>query len=88
MWNFPGIPCCWRTACLPSPNLEAGGRCNFINGDSPIALHPDFATRQWEAEGCAELVVIGPKLKAARRWIGAMARIVANDKPRHLARVA
>jgi len=47
--------------------LEAGDRANFANGGGAVALYPDFATLRWEAQGCAPLVVTGPKLEAARR---------------------
>ena len=47
--------------------LAAADRGNFANTDTPIVLHPDFASRAWEAEGCAPLVVTGPILDAIRR---------------------
>ena len=34
-----------------------------------MVLHPDFAIRLWEAEGCAPLVVTGPEVVAARRML-------------------
>ena len=46
--------------------LETGDRANFDNGGAPLRLHPDFATRTWEARGCAPIVVSGPALDAAR----------------------
>jgi hypothetical protein len=46
--------------------LGTGDRASFANGGGPIALHPDFASRVWEAEGCAPLVVSGPELAAVR----------------------
>ena len=49
--------------------LDTGDRANFINSDGPIALHPDFSSRAWEAAGCAPLVVTGPELEAARSWV-------------------
>ena len=51
--------------------LHVGDRSNFDNGGGPVALYPDFASRTWEAEGCAPLVVTGPAVDAARRWIAA-----------------
>jgi hypothetical protein len=60
---------------LPTESyLDTGDRSNFVSGNGPIALHPDFASRIWDAEGCAPLVVTGPALEAARRWVAAMAR--------------
>jgi collagen type I/II/III/V/XI/XXIV/XXVII alpha len=57
---------------LPTESyLGTGDRGNFANGGGPIALHPDFASRVWEAEACAPLVVTGPELEAARRWVNA-----------------
>jgi collagen type I/II/III/V/XI/XXIV/XXVII alpha len=53
--------------------LDTGDRVNFTNGSGPIALYPDFASRVWEAEGCAPLVVTGPALEAARRWVNGLA---------------
>ena len=46
--------------------LETGGRRMFANGGGPIALHPDFAARVWDAEACAPLIVTGPELEHAR----------------------
>jgi T5SS/PEP-CTERM-associated repeat protein len=49
--------------------LDTGDRANFSNGGGPIALHPDFSSRIWEAAGCAPLVVTGSALDAARRLV-------------------
>ncbi len=38
---------------------------------APVVLHPDFAIRLWEAEGCAPLVVTGPEVVTARRRVTA-----------------
>ncbi len=60
---------------LPTESyLDTGDRCNFANGGAPIALHPDFSSRVWEAEGCAPLVVTGPELDAVRRRVNAKSR--------------
>ena len=37
-------------------------------------LHPDFAPRVWQSEGCAELVLNGSRLVAIRRRLLARAR--------------
>ncbi len=59
---------------LPAESyLDTGDRANFANAVGPIALHPDFASRIWEAEGCAPLVVTGTTLAAVRRWVNALA---------------
>jgi hypothetical protein len=53
--------------------LDTGDRTTFTNGAGPVALYPDFASRQWDAAGCVPLVVVGPELVAARQWVNAMA---------------
>jgi hypothetical protein len=59
---------------LPAESyLDTGDRSNFANGGGPIALYPDFSSRIWDAEGCAPLVVTGPQLDAARRWVNGLA---------------
>jgi collagen type I alpha len=60
---------------LPTESyLDTGDRGNFENGGVPMTLHPDFASRVWEAEGCAPLVVTGPEIEAVRRRVNAKAR--------------
>ena len=51
--------------------LETGGRAAFANGGGVVSLHPDFATRVWEAEGCAQLVVTGAELAVVRARLAA-----------------
>jgi hypothetical protein len=52
---------------LPVESLLPGGdRSGFENGGAAVALHPDFHNRQWEASGCAPLVVTGPVVAALR----------------------
>jgi hypothetical protein len=59
---------------LPAESyLDIGDRPNFANSGGPVALHPDFASRVWDAAGCAPLVVTGPALEAARRWVNGLA---------------
>jgi len=53
--------------------LDTGDRSNFVNGNGAVALYPDFASRVWEAEGCAPLMVTGPKLEAMRQRVNARA---------------
>jgi hypothetical protein len=53
--------------------LDTGDRANFANNGGPIALYPDFASRAWDAHGCAPLVVTGPELDAAKRWVNGLA---------------
>ena len=57
---------------LPAESyLETGRRHMYANGGATIALHPDFTARVWETEGCAPLVLTGPRLEAARARLGA-----------------
>jgi Hint domain len=59
---------------LPAESyLDTGDRRNFANGGAAIALYPDFASRVWDAQGCAPLVVTGPRLEAVRRRVSALA---------------
>jgi len=52
---------------LPAEShLDIGDRTDFDNAGQVTRLHPDFASRSWEAEGCAPLVVTGPLLRAIR----------------------
>jgi hypothetical protein len=53
--------------------LDTGNRRAFTNGGTIIGLHPDFALCVWEAEGCAPLVVSGPKFALARQLLAARA---------------
>ncbi len=65
--------------------LDTGGRGNFANGGEPVALHPDFTFRTWDAEGCAPLVVTGPLLQSARDRIDAIANAIEHRR-RHAPR--
>ena len=56
--------------------LDTNARADFT-GAAAITLHPDFAMRRWEANGCAPLVLAGPVLAAARRLLAVHA-IIAN----------
>jgi hypothetical protein len=49
--------------------LDLGNRGAFDNGGGALVLHPDFATRIWQRDACAELILGGPKLAAARRQV-------------------
>jgi hypothetical protein len=49
--------------------LDAGDRGSFANGGGSIALHPDFASLRWEAQGCAPLVVTGPEVERVRKLV-------------------
>jgi len=55
---------------LPTESyLDVGDRTSFANGGGAVALYPDFASRVWEAAGCAPLVVTGSELEAARQRV-------------------
>ena len=65
--------------------LDIGDRSVFGNGGAATQLHPDFASRIWEAEGCAPLVITGPLLTATRRHLcdrAAGLRAKESHKPR------
>jgi len=53
--------------------LDTGDRSNFANPNGAIALYPDFASRIWDAAGCAPLVVTGAELEAAQGWVNTVA---------------
>ncbi|GAN76275.1 Hint domain-containing protein [Acidisphaera rubrifaciens] len=57
--------------------LDTGNRASFGNGGRAVTLHPDFNARVWEAEGCAPLVLAGPRLAAARAAIRAPVQAAA-----------
>ena len=46
--------------------LDLGNRSAFENAGNPISLHPDFHARIWHETACAELILGGPVLTAAR----------------------
>jgi hypothetical protein len=53
---------------LPAESyLDTGDRARFENSGLPLILHPDFASRAWEARGYAPLVIVGPEVDAVRR---------------------
>jgi hypothetical protein len=55
---------------LPAESyLDTGNRANFAGGAGAIALHPDFAARVWDADGCAPLVLAGRELEAVKRLV-------------------
>jgi autotransporter passenger strand-loop-strand repeat protein len=54
--------------------LDTGNRAAFANGGSVVQAHPEFAARVWDAEGCAPLVLGGPRLIAARQSLSRIRR--------------
>jgi hypothetical protein len=69
---------------LPAESfLDTGNRCAFANGGTVTSLHPDFAPRIWQAEGCADLVLGGPRLAEARRRLLARAAALGHRITSH-----
>jgi hypothetical protein len=61
--------------------LETGGRAGFVNGGDIVSLYPDFASRIWEAEGCAPLLVAGAALDAVRERVAAAQAVASSAQP-------
>ena len=63
--------------------LDTGNRGSFANGGPILDLHPEFARRVWEAQGCAPIVVCGPQLATAKRRLldqaAAMQHMTTDD---------
>jgi hypothetical protein len=53
--------------------LDSGNRSAFANGGGAVQLHPAFVRGAWSRHACAELVLAGPRLAAARRLLLARA---------------
>jgi sugar lactone lactonase YvrE len=53
--------------------LDSGNRASFTNGGGVTMLYPDFASRVWEAKGCAPLLVAGPQLNVIRQRVNFLA---------------
>ena len=53
-----GLPC--------ESYLDTGNRGAFANGGGAMMMHPDFALDVWNKAACAELVVAGAHLEAAK----------------------
>ena len=69
-----------RAEGLPAESyLDTGNRSTFMNAGPLIQLHPDFASWAREAEGCAPLVVTGPRLQAVQEWVNALADVKARS---------
>ena len=59
--------------------LDTGGRSHFDNG-AVTSLHPDFGMHAWEAEGCAPLVVHGPKLTSVRTFLASRIGMTGHER--------
>jgi collagen type I alpha len=65
---------------LPAESLlPSAGRSAFANDGEPMALHPDFHSRAWEADGCAPLVVSGAALQHIRARLSRRA-VISNGR--------
>jgi hypothetical protein len=53
--------------------LDVGTRAFFLGGQI-TALHADFASREWEAQACAPLKLVGAEVAAARMLLDQRAR--------------
>ena len=49
--------------------LDTGNRGAFANGGPAVHMHPDFALRIWQAQGCAPLVHDGAEHEAVRGFL-------------------
>jgi hypothetical protein len=72
---------------LPAEScLDVGDRANFANGDVFIRLFPDLSDHPpgtamaWEGQGCAPLMITGPKVEVVRRLLEARARTQAAGR--------
>ena len=62
---------------LPAESyLDLGNRGAFENGGGAVVLHPDFDSRVWDGEACAELILGGPVLGAVRQRLGLQAALL------------
>jgi hypothetical protein len=73
---------------LPAESyLDTGNRAAFANGGGSAQLQPEFSRQVWHADGCAELVVTGPKLVSARQRLlahaGALGHALTLDPALH-----
>jgi len=59
--------------------LDTGGRHAFENTGAPAMLHPDFGFAAWEARGCAELVLSGPRVNALAASLATQARTLGHS---------
>jgi hypothetical protein len=49
--------------------LDTGNRAAFSNGGAAVQIHPDFPWRAWDRNGCAPLLLRGPRQIALRRHL-------------------
>jgi phospholipase/lecithinase/hemolysin len=64
---------------LPAESyLDLGNRGAFDNGGGALVLHPDFASRIWERDACAELILGGPTLTAVQQRLKLQAELLGR----------
>jgi len=49
--------------------LDTGPAAVFHGHGSPMSLYPDLASRLWDAQACAPLLVTGPVIDSLRQWL-------------------
>jgi hypothetical protein len=67
---------------LTVETLLPGSEKTAFAGSAVTALHPDFTARNWEALGCAPLIVTGPRLETIRRRINEAASALVRRRTR------
>jgi hypothetical protein len=50
--------------------LDTGAETVFHGQGASISLYPDLASRLWDAQACAPLLVTGPVIDSLRQWLG------------------
>ena len=60
--------------------LDLGNRSAFEDGGPALTLHADFARQRWDATACAELILGGPVLTAARQRVSLQAGWLGHRK--------
>ncbi|MDR3538668.1 MAG: Hint domain-containing protein [Acetobacteraceae bacterium] len=71
---------------LPAESyLENNDRNRFENSGGAVALHPDFASWNWDGRACADLVVTGPAFEAVQAKLARTAERPARAPRRRAA---
>jgi hypothetical protein len=74
----------WADGLPVESLIPRGDLSAFENGGGLVQLHPDCHSLAWEAEGCAPLVVTGPRLDAARARLAARVDHLASRMSREV----
>ncbi|MCW8306871.1 Hint domain-containing protein [Acidiphilium sp. PA] len=67
--------------CPAESYLETGNRGAFVNGETTLILHPDFAQRKRETQGCAPFAEFGTIVEAVRAEILARLSLRTTEDP-------